>query len=89
MISVGKRATHHRKWSAGVISADSLIVVGVGLGRAERKATYAATDLRNDRTVALGINYRDFNDSLRDMAESLISVGEVDPVLRDGYALNK
>jgi len=57
--------------------------------RARSQATYAATDLRNDRTVALGITYRDINDSLRDMAESLISVGEVDPVLRDGFSLNK
>ena len=57
--------------------------------RAERRAVYAGTDLRNDRTRALGITYRDLNDSLRDMAESLITVGEVKPVLRPGYLLNK
>ena len=57
--------------------------------RAERRAVYAGTDLRNDRTRALGIIYRDLNDSLRDMVESLISVGEVNPVLRPGYSLNK
>ena len=57
--------------------------------RSERRAVYAGTDLRNDRTRALGITYRDLNDSLRDMAESLISVGEVEPVLRPGFSLNR
>ena len=61
-----------------------------GLARkSERKAVYAGTDLRNDRTRALGITYRDLDDSLRDMAESLISVGEVEPVLRPGFSLNR
>ena len=57
--------------------------------RTERRAVYFGTDLRNDRTRALGITYRDLNDSLRDMAESLISVGEVEPVLRPGFSLNR
>ena len=60
-----------------------------GLARKrERKAVYAGTDLRNDRSRALGITYWDLNDSLRDMAESLISVGEVEPVLHPGFSLN-
>ena len=58
--------------------------------RRERRAVYFGTDLRNDRTRTLfGIEYRDLNDSLRDMAESLISVGEVEPVLRPGFSLNR
>lgn len=58
--------------------------------RKERRAVYFGTDLRNDRTRALfGIDYRDLNDSLRDMAESLISVGEVEPVLRPGFSVNR
>ena len=58
--------------------------------RRERRAVYFGTDLRNDRTRALlGIDYRDLDDSLRDMAESLISVGEVAPALRPGFSLRK
>ncbi|MAI42711.1 MAG: NAD-dependent epimerase/dehydratase family protein [Candidatus Azotimanducaceae bacterium] len=57
--------------------------------RARRRGVYASTDLRNDRTLALGINYRDLNVSLRDMAESLILIGKVDPVLRTGFTLNR
>ena len=33
--------------------------------------------------------FRDLDDSLRDMAESLITVGEVTPVLRPGFSLNR
>jgi nucleoside-diphosphate-sugar epimerase len=62
-----------------------------GLKRSrERRAVYAGTDLRNDRMrAAVGITFRDLNDSLRDMAESLITVGEVTPVQRPGFALPK
>jgi len=62
-----------------------------GLERSrERRAVYAGTDLRNDRIRALlGITFRDLNDSLRDMAESLLTVGEVTPVLRPGFSLQK
>lgn len=50
----------------------------------ERRAVYAGTDLRNDRIRAmLNVTFRDLNDSIRDCVESLISVGEVAPVLRD------
>ena len=50
----------------------------------ERRAVYAGTDLRNDRIRAvLNVTFRDLNDSIRDCVESLISVGEVEPVLRD------
>ncbi len=53
-----------------------------------RKAVYAGTDLRNDRVRAVvGITFRQLNDSLRDMAESLITVGQVTPVLRPGFSL--
>lgn len=60
-----------------------------GLKRSqERRAVYAGTDLRNDRIRGVvGITFRDLNDSLRDMAESLITVGEVTPVLRPGFSL--
>ncbi len=57
--------------------------------RSRRRKVYAGTDLRNDRSRALGINYRELNSSLRDMAESLISVGKVEPVLRTGFSLNR
>jgi hypothetical protein len=35
------------------------------------------------------IAFRDLNDSLRDMAESLISVGEMVPELRHGFKVRK
>ncbi len=53
--------------------------------RSHLRKLYAGTDLRNDRSRALGINYRELNTSLRDMAESLITVGKVEPVLRTGF----
>jgi dihydroflavonol-4-reductase len=53
---------------------------------AQRRAVYAGTDLRNDRIRSLlGITFRELDDSLRDMAESLITVGGVTPLLREGY----
>jgi dihydroflavonol-4-reductase len=60
-----------------------------GLERRERRrGVYAGTQMRNDRMRAtVGIEFRDLDDSLRDMAESLITVGEVKPVLRSGYSV--
>ena len=56
----------------------------------ERRAVYAGTDLRNDRIRSVvPIAFRHLNDSLRDMAESLITVGKVPPVLRGGFAVRK
>ena len=56
----------------------------------ERRAVYAGTDLRNDRMRSVvPIAFRDLNDSLRDMAESLISIGEVVPALRPGFKVRK
>ena len=60
-----------------------------GLERSRRRrAVYAGTELRNDRIRAVvPITFRELNDSLRDMTESLITVGEVTPVLRPGFSL--
>ena len=57
-----------------------------GLARSKRRReVYAGTDLRNDRIrSALDFTFRDLNDSIRDCVESLITVGAVEPVLRDG-----
>jgi nucleoside-diphosphate-sugar epimerase len=56
--------------------------------REQRRAVYWGTDLRNDRMRALlGIEFRDLDDSIRDCVESLLTVGEVEPVLREGYSL--
>ena len=41
--------------------------------RARRRKVYASTDLRNDRTRALGIKYRDLNISLREIWLSRLS----------------
>ena len=56
----------------------------------ERRAVYAGVELRNDgiRSV-VPIVFRDLNDSLRDMAETLIAVAGVTPVLRPGFSLRK
>lgn len=51
-----------------------------------RRSVYYGTDLRNDRIRhLLGIEFRDLDDSLRDMAESLITVGGVKPVQRPDH----
>lgn len=56
----------------------------------ERRAVFAGTEIRNDRIRALiQRKFRDLDDSLRDMAEFLITVGEVTPVLRPGYSLER
>ena len=56
----------------------------------EREAKYrgiwAGCVLRNDRMRAVtGIEFRDFDESLRDCVESLLSVAKVKPKLRDGF----
>ena len=57
----------------------------------EREAKYrgiwAGCVLRNDRMRAVtGIEFRDFDESLRDCVESLLSVAKVKPKLREGFA---
>ena len=55
--------------------------------RAERLAVYWGTDLRNDRVrAATGVGFRSLDESIRDCVESLITVGQVPVVLRDGFA---
>ena len=55
---------------------------------AELRAIWAASDLRNDRIRALtGIEFRPFDESLRDCVESLISVAKVKPEQREGFNL--
>lgn len=47
------------------------------------RAVWAGCDLRNERVVeTLGVEFRDFDTSLRDCVESLISVAGVQPVTR-------
>ena len=47
---------------------------------AELRAIWAQLDLRNDRVrAATGVEFRPFEESLRDCVESLLSVGEVEP----------
>ena len=54
----------------------------------ELRAIWACADLRNDRIRAVtGIEFRPFDQSLRDCVESLLSVAKVQPVLREGYNL--
>ena len=52
----------------------------------EFRGIWAKCDLRNDRMkAAIGIEFRPFEVSLRDCVESLLTVGEVKPVLREGF----
>ena len=54
----------------------------------EMRAVWAGCDLRNDRIrEATSVNFRPFDESLRDCVESLITVGNVKPKLRDGFAV--
>ena len=51
---------------------------------------WAQCDLRNDRIVGLlGIEFRPMDESIRDCVESLIAVGGVKPVLREGFDLRQ
>ena len=55
---------------------------------AEMRAVWAGCELRNDRIRAVtSVNFRPFDESLRDCVESLITVGNVKPKLRDGFAV--
>jgi nucleoside-diphosphate-sugar epimerase len=54
---------------------------------AEMRAIWAGCDLRNDRIRALtGIVFRPLDESLRDCVESLLSVAQVQPRRRVGFA---
>ena len=56
--------------------------------RAELRAIWWGTDLRNDRIrKVVPIHFRPWDESLRDCVESLISIGGVRPRLREGHAL--
>ncbi|MEM7079665.1 MAG: NAD-dependent epimerase/dehydratase family protein [Pseudomonadota bacterium] len=54
----------------------------------ELRSVWAQVELRNDRIKSiLPIEFRPLDESIRDCVESLISVGGVQPVLREGYSL--
>ena len=54
----------------------------------ELRAIWAGCDLRNDRVKAVtGIEFRPFDESLRDCVESLLAVAGVQPKLREGFSL--
>ena len=53
---------------------------------AEYREIWAQCDLRNDRIKAVtDIEFRPFDESLRDCVESLLSVAKVKPKLREGF----
>ena len=55
---------------------------------AEMRAAWAGCELRNDRIREVtSVNFRAFDESLRDCVESLITVGNVTPKMRDGFSL--
>ena len=52
------------------------------------RGIWAGCELRNDRMKEVtGIEFRPFDESLRDCVESLLQVAKVQPVLRDGHSL--
>lgn len=54
---------------------------------AEMRRIWAGCELRNDRVRAVvPITFRSLDESIRDCVESLLTVGEVTPVLRDGFS---
>ena len=54
----------------------------------ELRDIWASCDLRNDRIKAVtGIEFRHFDESLRDCVESLLAVAKVNPKLREGFSL--
>ena len=56
----------------------------------ELRSIWAGVELRNDRIVdATGVKFRSLDISIRDCVESLISVGDVKPVLREGFKLRE
>lgn len=53
----------------------------------ELRGIWAACDLRNDRIKAVtDVEFRPFDESLRDCVESLLTVAKVKPVLREGFS---
>ena len=53
----------------------------------EFRSLWAKCDFRNDRVRAVtGVEFRPWDVSLRDCVESLITIGEVEPVLREGFS---
>ena len=51
---------------------------------AELRAVWAQVELRNDRMKSVvDIEFRSLDESIRDCVESLLSVGGVQPVVRD------
>ena len=51
------------------------------------RGIWAGCELRNDRMRAVtGVEFRPFDESLRDCVESLLSVAKVKPQLREGFA---
>ncbi len=54
----------------------------------ELRSIWASCDLRNDRIKAVtGVEFRPFDESLRDCVESLLAVANVQPVLKEGFSL--
>ena len=52
----------------------------------ELRGIWDQVELRNDRVRAkLGMEFRPFDDSLRDCVESLLTIGQVQPKLRPGF----
>lgn len=53
---------------------------------AELRSVWAQVELRNDRIKSiLPIQFRSLDETIRDCVESLLTVGEVTPKLRDGF----
>lgn len=51
------------------------------------RGIWAGVDLRNDRIKAVtGVEFRPFDESLRDCVESLLTVAKVKPKLREGFS---
>jgi nucleoside-diphosphate-sugar epimerase len=54
----------------------------------EMRAIWAQCELRNDRIREVtGMKFRPLDESIRDCVESLLSVAQVKPVLREGFNL--
>ncbi len=52
----------------------------------EMRSIWAGCELRNDRIKnLLGINFRSLDESVRDCVESLLSIGGVEPTVREGF----
>jgi len=54
----------------------------------EMRTIWAGCELRNDRIKnLLGVSFRPLDESVRDCVESLLSIGGVKPLLREGFNL--